>query len=97
MTNWERKSAYLLKEIVKFRTYIEALNQARTAQNKINEEREQQRKLDDNNNQGDPGGDLEKDEDDLEAVDNKAQAPFPNNSTFAHDERPLPLSASEPS
>lgn len=28
MANWQRKSDYLLREIVKFRTYIEALSAA---------------------------------------------------------------------
>ena len=35
MTNWERKSAYLLKEIVKFRTYIDSLQAAATQKEKI--------------------------------------------------------------
>ncbi len=29
MSNWERKSSYLLREIVKFRTYIDSLNLAK--------------------------------------------------------------------
>lgn len=28
MTNWQRKSEYLLREVVKFRTYIDSLNTA---------------------------------------------------------------------
>jgi hypothetical protein len=28
MANWERKSSYLLREIVKFRTYIDSLRNA---------------------------------------------------------------------
>ncbi|KAL4805271.1 hypothetical protein BDV18DRAFT_17410 [Aspergillus unguis] len=35
MTNWERKSSYLLREIVKFRTYIDSLQNAIDAKNKI--------------------------------------------------------------
>jgi len=31
MSNWQRKSEYLLREIVKFRTYIESLTAASTA------------------------------------------------------------------
>jgi hypothetical protein len=31
MSNWQRKSEYLLREIVKFRTYIESLNAASIA------------------------------------------------------------------
>jgi hypothetical protein len=40
MTNWERKSSYLLREIVKFRTYIDSLTAAQTLKNKIYAERE---------------------------------------------------------
>jgi hypothetical protein len=40
MNNWERKSAYLLREIVKFRTYIDSLTAAQTLKNKIYAERE---------------------------------------------------------
>ena len=39
MNNWERKSAYLLKEIIKFQTYIEALNQASVLKEKVYAER----------------------------------------------------------
>ncbi|KAL3470206.1 hypothetical protein BJX99DRAFT_264466 [Aspergillus californicus] len=35
MSNWERKSSYLLREIVKFRTYIDSLHNAIAAKNKI--------------------------------------------------------------
>ncbi|KAF2738039.1 Sec7 domain-containing protein [Polyplosphaeria fusca] len=40
MANWERKSSYLLREIVKFRTYIEALNTAQNSKDKIYAARE---------------------------------------------------------
>jgi hypothetical protein len=40
MSNWERKSSYLLREIVKFRTYIDSLTAAQTLKNKIYAERE---------------------------------------------------------
>ncbi|KAL5043415.1 hypothetical protein BDW71DRAFT_119933 [Aspergillus fruticulosus] len=40
MANWERKSSYLLREIVKFRTYIDSLQNAIDAKNKIFSERE---------------------------------------------------------
>lgn len=40
MANWERKSAYLLREIVKFRTYIDALSNAAQMKEKIYSERE---------------------------------------------------------
>lgn len=40
MANWERKSQYLLKEIVKFRTYIDTLTLAQNQKEKIYAERE---------------------------------------------------------
>ncbi|KAF2870979.1 hypothetical protein BDV95DRAFT_51162 [Massariosphaeria phaeospora] len=40
MSNWERKSSYLLREIVKFRTYIDSLHAAQTQKDKIYTERE---------------------------------------------------------
>ncbi|RDW87178.1 Sec7 domain protein [Aspergillus mulundensis] len=44
MVNWERKSSYLLREIVKFRTYIDSLQNAIHAKNKIFADREDQSK-----------------------------------------------------
>ncbi|KAF4222585.1 hypothetical protein CNMCM5878_003623 [Aspergillus fumigatiaffinis] len=41
MANWERKSSYLLREIVKFRTYIDSLQAAIDAKNKIYATREE--------------------------------------------------------
>lgn len=38
--NWERKSQYLLREIVKFRTYIDTLSAAQIQKQKIYAERE---------------------------------------------------------
>ena len=35
MANWERKSSYLLREIVKFRTYIDSLQAAQVQKEKI--------------------------------------------------------------
>jgi hypothetical protein len=35
MANWERKSSYLLREIVKFRTYIDCLQAAQAHKEKI--------------------------------------------------------------
>lgn len=35
MHNWEKKSSYLLREIVKFRTYIDALQHAQTTKERI--------------------------------------------------------------
>ncbi|CAO2656341.1 Nn.00g051440.m01.CDS01 [Neocucurbitaria sp. VM-36] len=40
MANWERKSQYLLREIVKFRTYIDTLTMAQIQKQKIYAERE---------------------------------------------------------
>lgn len=40
MANWERKSAYLLREIVKFRTYVDCLQQAETRKKEIYTERD---------------------------------------------------------
>ncbi|KAJ4339866.1 hypothetical protein N0V95_007645 [Ascochyta clinopodiicola] len=40
MANWERKSQYLLKEIVKFRTYIDTLAFAQSQKDRIYAERE---------------------------------------------------------
>lgn len=40
MANWERKSSYLLREIVKFRTYIDSLTAAQTLKKRIYAERE---------------------------------------------------------
>ncbi|KAI0382555.1 hypothetical protein F5Y04DRAFT_252897 [Hypomontagnella monticulosa] len=40
MANWERKSSYLLREIVKFRTYVDCLQLAKTRQAEIYAERD---------------------------------------------------------
>ncbi|KAJ6441166.1 Sec7 domain-containing protein [Purpureocillium lavendulum] len=40
MANWERKSAYLLREIVKFRTYVDCLQQADARRREIYTERD---------------------------------------------------------
>lgn len=39
MANWERKSAYLLREIVKFRTYVDCLQQAEVRKREVYAER----------------------------------------------------------
>lgn len=39
MANWERKSSYLLREIVKFRTYIDCLQAAQAQKEKMYGER----------------------------------------------------------
>ncbi|KAK4998633.1 hypothetical protein LTR66_002170 [Elasticomyces elasticus] len=43
LANWEKKSAYLLKEIVKFRMYIDSLSAAQAAKEKIYAERAAQK------------------------------------------------------
>ncbi|TPX14740.1 uncharacterized protein E0L32_005135 [Thyridium curvatum] len=40
MSNWERKSSYLLREIVKFRTYVDCLQEAERRRGEIYAERE---------------------------------------------------------
>ena len=42
MANWERKSSYLLREIVKFSTYTDCLQAAKTAKEQLYAEREKQ-------------------------------------------------------
>ncbi|AEO67675.1 uncharacterized protein THITE_2144965 [Thermothielavioides terrestris NRRL 8126] len=44
MANWERKSEYLLREIVKFRTYVDALRHAEARRREIYRERETARR-----------------------------------------------------
>ncbi|KAL2262342.1 hypothetical protein VTK26DRAFT_1615 [Humicola hyalothermophila] len=45
MANWERKSEYLLREIVKFNTYVDCLRQAEARKKEIYEERERVRRV----------------------------------------------------
>jgi hypothetical protein len=40
MGNWEKKSAYLLREIVKFKTYVDSLKAAQQQKEIIEQERE---------------------------------------------------------
>jgi hypothetical protein len=44
MSNWERKSAYLLREIVKYRTYVDCLQQASSRRQEVYSERRLARK-----------------------------------------------------
>lgn len=44
MTNWERKSSYLLREIVKFRTYVDCLQHAKVRQAEVYTERDNARR-----------------------------------------------------
>ena len=41
MANWERKSAYLLREIVKFKTYVDSLKAAQQQKEAVEQEREE--------------------------------------------------------
>jgi hypothetical protein len=40
MANWEKKSSYLLREIIKFRTYIDSLQTAEATKQRLYAERE---------------------------------------------------------
>ncbi len=54
MANWEKKSSYLLREIVKFRTYIDCLQAAEAGKQKLYAERAAQRAFDvDSDDEGD--------------------------------------------
>ncbi|OTB00341.1 hypothetical protein M426DRAFT_66129 [Hypoxylon sp. CI-4A] len=44
MANWERKSSYLLREIVKFRTYVDCLQHAKSRRAEIYDERDTARR-----------------------------------------------------
>ncbi|KAH6682550.1 hypothetical protein B0J14DRAFT_127608 [Halenospora varia] len=57
MANWEKKSSYLLREIVKFRTYIDCLQAAETGKQRIYAEREAEKALAENNDDDDDEGD----------------------------------------
>ncbi|KAF4637817.1 hypothetical protein G7Y89_g263 [Cudoniella acicularis] len=48
MANWEKKSSYLLREIVKFRTYIDCLQAAEAGKQRIYAEREAEKALAEN-------------------------------------------------
>ncbi|KAG9230298.1 hypothetical protein BJ875DRAFT_159597 [Amylocarpus encephaloides] len=53
MTNWEKKSSYLLREIVKFRTYIDCLHAAEAGKQRLYAQRESERALAEENDEGD--------------------------------------------
>lgn len=44
MVNWEKKSSYLLREIIKFRTYIDSLQAAQASKAKVYAGREAYKK-----------------------------------------------------
>jgi mRNA deadenylase 3'-5' endonuclease subunit Ccr4 len=45
MANWEKKSSYLLREIVKFRTYIDCLQAAEVQKKRVYQERSAEKAL----------------------------------------------------
>ncbi|KIW11158.1 hypothetical protein PV08_10458 [Exophiala spinifera] len=45
MSNWEKKSSYLLREIVKFRTYIDTLQNAQLAKDRIYKMRKEEEEM----------------------------------------------------
>jgi hypothetical protein len=53
MANWEKKSSYLLREIVKFRTYIDCLQAAEAGKQKIYAERTSRKAEEDGDEEGD--------------------------------------------
>lgn len=76
MANWERKSSYLLREIVKFRTYIDSLTASQTLKNKIYADRE----ADESNNAAPSGSEpakLAKPASTAETNDGGNEAPAP--------------------
>jgi len=54
MANWEKKSSYLLREIVKFRTYIDCLQAAEAGKQRIYAERAAEKALAETGNDDDP-------------------------------------------
>jgi hypothetical protein len=70
MANWEKKSAYLLREIVKFRTYIDSLSNAQLVKEKIYKEREEREgKKDSVNKNADGLQHTQGEQDDGKAID----------------------------
>ena len=81
MANWERKSQYLLREIVKFRTYIDTLATAQAQKQKIYAEREaREKEMEDSDRGADTDASVQFTEDDgaQEASEPPASKPMPN-------------------
>lgn len=75
MANWEKKSAYLLREIVKFRTYIDSLANAQNVKEKIYKQRGEREGVKDGvNKNGDGLQQTRGQQDDEQAIDDD-QAP----------------------
>jgi hypothetical protein len=72
MANWERKSAYLLREIVKFRTYVDCLTQAEARRGEIYKERELARRAARGESSDAEGDDTESAEDRVKVDDGEA-------------------------
>ena len=60
MANWERKSSYLLREIVKFQTYIDCLQAAQAQKEKIYAARAAAAEFDGDKEKGKAAGQEEK-------------------------------------
>ncbi|KAH7029262.1 uncharacterized protein B0I36DRAFT_290773 [Microdochium trichocladiopsis] len=69
MANWERKSSYLLREIVKFRTYVDGLQQAERRRAEIYAERENARRAARGEDLSDSGGEEEEVESEVDEYD----------------------------
>lgn len=65
MANWEKKSSYLLREIVKFRTYVDCLQFANGRRKEVYNEREVARRA----ARGEDGEDINDEEDDTMRLD----------------------------
>lgn len=55
LANWERKSAYLLREIVKFKTYVSSLTDAQVARERVERERAERKAVEAAGRPGDDG------------------------------------------
>ncbi|KAH8887020.1 hypothetical protein GQ53DRAFT_330897 [Thozetella sp. PMI_491] len=84
MANWQRRSEYLLREIVKFRTYVDGLQAAEVRKNEIYSERETARRA----ANGEELGSLEGDDGSLEKVlsgeETEHERSAPDEATKAH-------------
>lgn len=56
MANWEKKSSYLLREIVKFRTYIDCLQAAEQGKQRIYAERATKKAAEERNDEEEERG-----------------------------------------
>jgi hypothetical protein len=85
MANWERKSQYLLREIVKFRTYIDTLTAAQVQKQKIYAEREateEQEQNADNAGTSPQGAEHDGAKDAFEGISSEPVTKHPSKSAF---------------